>query len=391
MRILLLEPYCGGSHRAWAEGYAAHSRHDVTLLTLPGRFWKWRMQGGALTLAERARALPARPDLVLASDMLNLPAFLALSRDVLAGVPAVLYCHENQLTYPCSPGEKRDLTYGMINWLSMLAADRVYFNSRYHLEEWFDELPRLLKHFPDYVHLHRIADVQARSGVLPVGCDLNRLDPTPTLRRSGAPPAAERGTAGRHTPGLEATIEPSQGFPPLILWNQRWEYDKDPETFFRALFTLADEGLDFRVALAGKSHRRTAPEFEMAQERLGARVVHFGYADEARYGALLRQAALVVSTAVHEFFGIAVVEAIYCGCCPVLPCRLAYPELIPEHHHAACLYEDFEGLLAHLRRYLAHPDHTRALAADLRPAVARFDWSEMCPRYDEEMEKALFS
>ena len=434
MRILLLEPYCGGSHRAWAEGYAAHSRHDVTLLTLPGRFWKWRMQGGALTLAERARALPARPDLVLASDMLNLPAFLALSRDVLAGVPAVLYCHENQLTYPCSPGEKRDLTYGMINWLSMLAADRVYFNSRYHLEEWFDELPRLLKHLPDYVHLHRIADVQARSGVLPVGCDLHRLDPTPTLRRSGAPPAAERGTAGRHTPGLEATIEPSQGlpplhrldpaptlrrsekpcaaeqgtagrhtpgleatiepsqgFPPLILWNQRWEYDKDPETFFRALFTLADEGLDFRVALAGKSHRRTAPEFEMAQERLGARVVHFGYADEARYGALLRQAALVVSTAVHEFFGIAVVEAIYCGCCPVLPCRLAYPELIPEHHHAACLYEDFEGLLAHLRRYLAHPDHTRALAADLRPAVARFDWSEMCPRYDEEMEKALFS
>ena len=129
----------------------------------------------------------------------------------------------------------------------------------------------------------------------------------------------------------------------------------------------------------------------MAQERLGARVVHFGYADEARYGALLRQAALVVSTAVHEFFGIAVVEAIYCGCCPVLPCRLAYPELIPEHHHAACLYEDFEGLLAHLRRYLAHPDHTRALVADLRPAVARFDWSEMCPRYDEEMEKALFS
>jgi hypothetical protein len=50
MKILLLEPYCGGSHRAWAQGYAARSRHDVTLLTLPARFWKWRMQGGALSV-----------------------------------------------------------------------------------------------------------------------------------------------------------------------------------------------------------------------------------------------------------------------------------------------------------------------------------------------------
>ena len=38
MKILLLEPYCGGSHRAWAEGYAAHSRNEVTLLSLPARF-----------------------------------------------------------------------------------------------------------------------------------------------------------------------------------------------------------------------------------------------------------------------------------------------------------------------------------------------------------------
>ena len=43
----------GGSHQAWAEGYAAHSAHMVELLTLPARFWKWRMHGGAVTLARR--------------------------------------------------------------------------------------------------------------------------------------------------------------------------------------------------------------------------------------------------------------------------------------------------------------------------------------------------
>jgi len=288
-------------------------------------------------------------------------------------VPVALYCHENQFTYPCPPGEKRDLTYGMINWLSMLAADRVFFNSVFHLEDWFEELPRLLKHFPDYTHVHRIAEVRAKAGVLPVGCDLRRFDPVPALQ--GFP-------------------EPSRGSLPLILWNQRWEYDKDPETFLQALYVLAEDvlkgaGPDFRVVLAGKNSRQTAPEFEAARDRLGARVVHFGYTDEIRYGEFLRQADLVVSTALHEFFGVAVVEAIYCGCFPVLPRRLAYPELVPLAYHEACLYEDFDGLLARLRWALAYPNQARALAAELRLAVACFDWGEAGPRYDDALEALL--
>ncbi|HHE70832.1 MAG TPA: DUF3524 domain-containing protein, partial [Chloroflexi bacterium] len=51
LRVLVLVPYYGGSHRAWAEGYVRASRHEVSLVTLPARFWKWRMQGGAVTLA----------------------------------------------------------------------------------------------------------------------------------------------------------------------------------------------------------------------------------------------------------------------------------------------------------------------------------------------------
>ena len=365
MHILLLEPYCGGSHRAWAEGYAAHSRHDVALLTLPARFWKWRMQGGAVTLAERARELAIRPDVILASGMVNLPVFLGLTRDVFAGVPVALYCHENQLTYPVPPGEKRDLTYGMINWLSMLAADRVYFDSGYHRDDWFEELPRLLKHFPEYTHLHRIPEVQAKAAVLPVGIDLSRLDAIP---------------------GGPAQI---RELPPVILWNQRWEYDKAPHIFFKALHALAEEGATYRVALAGKSHRQSAGEFERARERLGARVMHYGYASPRKYGALLRRADIVVSTAIHEFFGVSVVEAIYCGCFPVLPRRLSYPEIIPLTHHEACLYDGFEGLVARLRWALGNPQDAREAASSLRPTMARFDWSEVGPRYDAALESLI--
>jgi glycosyltransferase involved in cell wall biosynthesis len=296
--------------------------------------------------------------------MLNLPAFLGLTRDTLANVPVLLYCHENQLTYPLQPGEKRDLTYGVINWLSMLAADRVAFNSSYHLEAWFDELPRLLKHFPEYTHLHRVPEVRATSSVLPVGCDLARLDE--------ARPAEVRSNGA-----------------PIVLWNQRWEYDKAPEVFFEALHVLVGEGVPFRVVLAGGNVRQKAAEFEAARQRLGERVIHYGWADSATYARLLWQADVVASTALHEFFGISIVEALYCGCFPVLPHRLAYPEVLPANYHETCLYDDFEGLLDRLRWALTRPDEARLAAQGLRAAVARYDWSVMASRYDALLQELI--
>jgi len=373
MSILLIAPYFGGSHRAWAEGYVRHSSHSVELLTLPARFWKWRMHGGAATLADllRRREGP-RPDLVLATDMVNLPAFLGLTRSELAGVPVVLYCHENQLTYPLQAGEKRDLAYPMINWLSMLAADRVLFNSHFHRDSWFRALPNMLKHFPDCSHLPLIPGVQAKAQVLPVGVDLRALE-------GAAPDGATHGTSS----GVGSSDD--CGSPPLILWNQRWEYDKNPATFFRALDELAERDLPFRVALAGSNVRQQPEEFDAARKRLGERVVQFGRADRDTYRQLLWEAEIVVSTAFHEFFGIAVVEAIYCRTFPVLPRRLAYPELLTEEARALCLYEDSEGLVTKLTWALTHPAAARQIAGRLASSVARFDWREMAPVYDAVM------
>jgi len=356
MNILLIEPYYTGSHQAWAGGYAAHSRHRVRLLTLPGCFWKWRMQGGAVTLARMAAELDERPDLILASDMLNLPVFLTLAGERLSGVPVALYFHENQLTYPLRPGEKRDLHYGFIHLTSGLAAKALFFNSAYHLDAFFDELPRLLRHFPDYTELWAVDALRAKSQVLPLGLDLARFEPHR--------PAAPR--AGR----------------PLLLWNHRWEYDKDPETFFRAVYALAGEGLDFGLILLGESFRNQPAEFLEARERLAGRLVHFGYAPTfAAYAGWLWQADVVVSTAAHEFFGAAVVEACYCDCVPILPRRLSYPELIPASAHDACLYDGFDGLVARLRHALLHVDEVRATS--FRGPMTAFDWQRLAPRYDD--------
>lgn len=352
--ILILEPYYGGSHASFVDGFSRHTRHATTVLTLPARFWKWRMHGAAVTFARQVTEADLQPDLLFVSDMLDLTTFQALTRERLAGVPAVLYMHENQLTYPPPPGTKRDLHYGWINYVSMLAAERVLFNSRYHYDEFFDELPRLLKHFPDYNNLETVHQVRRKSQVLHLGAELTRHDRHRVRREPG---------------------------PPIILWNQRWEYDKAPATFFEALYRLVDEGLDFQVILAGENFRNVPQEFEEARWRLGERIIHYGWeADQAAYSRLLWRADIVVSTAIHEFFGLATVEAMYCDCYPILPNRLAYPELLPAAVHPRHLYDDVAGLLQRLRWAIRHRDELGRHS--LRRHVSRFDWRQMVGEYD---------
>lgn len=359
--IWLVSPYHTGSHRAWAAGYLAHSRRRIVPLTMAGRFWKWRMQGGPIELAAQARRLLADeppPAAILATDMLNLPAWLGLLRGELPpDVPVFLYMHENQLTYPPRPDEKPDLTYAVINWLSQLAARRVIFNSEYHRQSWFGGLPNLLKHFPDYNHLDYVEKVYARSLVLPVGIGCAAI-------------AGALSEGGR-----------DDSAPPLILWNQRWEYDKRPDRFFRLLYRLAEAGIDFRLAVAGENFRREPVEFEEARGRLAGRIVQWGYLPSVRdYRALLCRADLVISTADHEFFGISILEAITGGAFPLLPNRLSYPELIPTELHPACLYTDeddlFEKAALRLRRPRPAPPSLQAHVRD------NFDWPVVAARYD---------
>ena len=154
MKILIIEPYFTGSHKQWAEGYKRHSSHEIKILSIKGQFWKWRMHGGAITLAKMFDAMDWLPDLILATDMLDLNTFLSLTRNKSNGIPTAIYFHENQLSYPWSPDDrdiknKRDSHYGFINYSSALAADKVFFNSKFHMKSFLNSLSPFLKKFPD--------------------------------------------------------------------------------------------------------------------------------------------------------------------------------------------------------------------------------------------------
>lgn len=365
MKICLIEPFHSGSHAIWTEEFARHSRHRVELLTLGGRHWKWRMHGGAVTLARQFMQGDCKPDLLLASDMLDLGTFLALTRERTSRLPTALYFHENQLTYPWSPedadpAQQRDAHYAFINVSSALAADAVLFNSRFHLDAFTGQLPDFLKSFPDHNDLENVELIRLKSEVLHLGLDLQRLD--------------------RYRPE-----QPKADSPPLILWNHRWEYDKNPEEFFQALYRLQDEGLAFEVALLGESYRKCPPIFSEARQRLGERIVQFGYAKSfADYARWLWRADILPVTSSHDFFGASVVQAIYCGCTPLLPNRLAYPEHLPPSLQDRYLYDSSDDLVNRLRTQLSSPmQETAALQAH----VARYDWGELIGRYDDLLDR----
>ena len=237
LRILAIEPYYGGSHRAFLDGLVRASRHQWTVLTLPARKWKWRMRGAALTFA---RQLDQPFDLLFVTDFLDLATLVGLAPRRLAEVPKAVYFHENQLTYPVLHETDRDYQFGFTNITTCLVADRVFFNSDFHRAEFLDAARDLLRRMPDHVPSGIAEAIADRALTLPLGCDLRSLD---------------------------VESPPREG-PALIVWNHRWEYDKNPEGFFAVLCDLADDGVPFRVAVCGAQFRQKPLIFDVAKRRL---------------------------------------------------------------------------------------------------------------------------
>lgn len=327
MKILALEPYHGGSHESFLEGWMAHSRHDWAALTLPPYKWKWRMRHAAVTFAgevERRRAVGESWDRIFCSDMLNLAEFRGLAPAAVAALPTVLYFHENQINYPVQVEKERDFQFGLTNIVSALAADRVWFNSAFHRDAFLESIPPFLNKMPDYRPLEAVERIRDKSEVCQPGV------PSVPPRRGERPPGPLR-----------------------ILWAARWEFDKNPETFFEALALLRKAEVPFRVSVLGQSFRETPPIFERARSELDGYVEVWGYqSQKADYQRALMRADVFVSTAIHEFFGISAVETMIAGAYPLLPRRLAYPELLDLRSQGAMAAHFFDGSAIQLARRL---------------------------------------
>lgn len=355
MRVLIVSPYHGrSSHASWAEGYRAHSRLQVHTLTLSDRAWAWRMRGGSVGLLDALSEEALETDVVMATSMTDLAGFLGLVRRTpLAGKPVVLYMHENQLTYPIRKEGVRDRGLPWLQFTSMLAADQIWFNSEHNRSSWFAALPEFLSGFPDVHGAQRVKELEDRSRVVPVGLSL----PAPRPRGGGV--------VG----------------PPLLLWNQRWDWDKNPEAFCELVLRLLPE-VDFEVVLLGQTPKREPPNLVQLKATLGPRLRHSGWCGREEYLGWLDRAHLTVSTARHEFFGIAVLEAAAHGVIPLLPRRLAYPELLSPESFPQLFYRHRHELFEKTLQALRHPEQRLEDRASVQREAYRYSWSSLAPEYD---------
>lgn len=356
-RVLLLEPYYGGSHKQFLAGIQQWVDAEFVLLSLPARKWKMRMQFSAIWFVEQIKAMPIakqRFDVVLCSTFVD----VAVLRALLCSLPhwnqkalVKTYFHENQFAYPSQQKDISMRQFTSINCSTAFASDSCAFNSHYNLDSFVNGVHKVTKFASDMKIADSVQAIREKSVVLSPGMDYSFIDEIPA-------PAKTDG-------------------PPVIVWNHRWEHDKGPEDFFAALYSIQKKKIAFRLIVLGESYPNMPACFAEAEERLKNEIVHFAYAESRiHYAELLRMGDIVVSTAKHEFFGISVLEAIRAGCYPLLPDSLSYPELYPEkfQYSSGTLAQRLGGLL----QYPVSFDEETA-----HELTEHFSWQQLQKKYSE--------
>jgi glycosyltransferase involved in cell wall biosynthesis len=366
MRILLLSAYDAHSHRRWREALVREfPDYDWSVLALPPRHFNWRIRGNSLSWAFSERERLVRPyDLLIATSMTDLATLKGLVPG-LASLPTLVYCHENQFAYPKGREQSPRLEPMMVNLYTTLAADRVVFNSAHNRDSFLAGVQALLDKMPDAVPPGITEWIRMRSHILPVPLEADWFS----------------GRLGSSTVDAPFTI----------VWNHRWEFDKAPERLFQALLQLRAAGVEFRVHVLGQPFRERPPVFAEMQQALAGYIGVWGRVrDAADYRALLQQSHVVLSTALHEFQGLAVLEAVASSCIPLVPDRLVYPELYgPEYRYLSTPAdpERESGEIARCLARLAGQYGRGALAPP--PDVSALSWPRLRPVYAAELRRLL--
>ena len=314
MKALLISPYHAESHKIWAqEVMAMCPQFSWQLASLPPRFFDWRIRGNALALKfePQFRGMFVGLDLIVATSMTDLAALKGLCPEI-HNVPCAVYFHENQFAYPINKTHPRSraLEAKLVTLYGALAADLVLFNSSFNYQTFIKGARAMLKEFPDHAPLSCIEQIEQKSKVLPVPV------------ASSFSPVTDK-TAGITSSRLRGPLK--------IAWNHRWEYDKGPERLTALIELVSARGLNCQFSIFGQRFRQVPASFSDLVERFPTVIEHCGYVEERqKYYAMLKNHHVVLSTALHDFQGLSVLEAVRLGCLPLVPDRLAYREYLPE-------------------------------------------------------------
>lgn len=322
--IWLLSAYRSDSHAAWADWLTeTFTEFNWFKLELPGRHFRWRIRGNPLSWLHK---LPEQqPDLIIATSMVDLATLKGL-HPRLANIPCIYYFHENQFAYPTSDKQHNSVDPQMVQLYGALSANKCLFNSAYNRDSFLEGVDQLLKKLPDEIPADVVSILKNKSDVLPVV-----IKPVKPM-------------------GIKETN--------LILWNHRWEYDKAPQVFADALVKLNQKQVDFKIALLGERANKKPAALLQIEQQLSDKILVNQKVYRDDYNKYLSQASIVISTAIHEFQGLAILEAVSAGATPLVPDDLCYREQYDEsfRYQSGSSKELAEKLYSWLTSKPAAPD-----------------------------------
>lgn len=289
--------------------------------------------------------------------MIDLSLFKSLLNNEYQKTPIHYYFHENQYSYPWDMNNYKskkgiETFFGIFQLRSCLVADKIYFNSEHNRKTFTQGAIEEISKQRDDNDISLFNDINKKIKVLPLGIDFTKFD---------------------------VNKLPKNEFP-TIVWNHRWEKDKNLDDAFQLLKKLKQTH-DFKLYFLGQSPNFEPPIINEIKSKLGESIAHIGHVNDfSEYCKMLWKSHISLSTSNHDFFGISTLETMYCGCYPILPLRNAYPE----HFHSVDhlyknSYEAFEKLKYAVENYknLTVPGNK----------VENYKWSNIIEIYDQELSE----
>ena len=347
--LLMLNPYGGGAHHQVAIGWQRSSLHHIDLFELPAHHWKWRMRTAAYEFCRRLEdeLSDTDYDAVIVSSMLNLcelRGFLCAGSEKLRKLsilPFLIYFHENQLGYTGPLSDSRDVHFALTQLISTLSASAIGWNSRFNRDEFISLARTLLKKMPDRALEPALLKLENDSSILYPGIEIGFLEAeeqkvSPTLR---------------------------------VLFASRWEADKCPDVAASIFIRCIEAGLDIDIDFLGGElgAKSTVAELGSLLERLAPQLNRVGWQEADQYRLALSEADVFLSTAQHEYYGLAAAEAWLAGALLILPRKLAYPEVFDGY---ALFYDAVEEIPALLQKVAEAKRESLKLRQEL-PAAQR--------------------
>lgn len=337
-RVLLLSAYDAISHQLWRKRLKElFTEYQWSELCLPPRHFTWRVRGNSLIWATTQReVLEQDYDLLIATSMVDLSSLRGFVPN-LASIPTLLYVHENQFEYPQNRSDRKNVEPLLVPLYAALCADTVAFNSNFNRSSFLKGAASLLKKLPE----------QFPSSIM-TRLNTSIILPVPLAETSPRLP--------------EPNPQPDSKDVLSVVWNHRWEFDKGPELLLAVTAAIKDQQLPVQLHIVGQQFREQPIEFKQINNFLDKHVEEtgierglFGFIEEkADYKQLLKTCDVVLSTAIHDFQGLAIQEACLMGCVPLTPDDLAYPEYIPEKYRypvRSSIEATTQGVIKQMKSY----------------------------------------